>query len=151
MAHPHHHAESSARKFGGTPADYYPIHAWFDASKSHLALPVHRALRHHSHGIFEAERVFGVTLTNSAGRTIPVRWIGEQHVKEDCGRIPTLGDWLTRIAPAPWMGHGQLDADRDPLTADPAQSWRMTVAEGQTVLGLADWMALNTAPAAAAA
>ncbi|NYI29953.1 hypothetical protein GGR94_003665 [Sulfitobacter geojensis] len=77
MAHPLHHAESSAGKFGGVPSDYQSIHDWFDASKEHLALFTHRAMRHHAQGLFEAERVFGLTLTNSAGRDIPVRWIGE--------------------------------------------------------------------------
>jgi len=38
MAHTLHHAESSARKFGGVPSDYQSIHDWFDASKEHLAL-----------------------------------------------------------------------------------------------------------------
>ncbi len=38
MAHPLHHAESSARKFGGVPCDYQAVHDWFDASKEHLAL-----------------------------------------------------------------------------------------------------------------
>lgn len=147
MAHPFHHAESSARKYGGEPADYMAIHSWFDASKAHLALPTHRALRHHSAGIFEAEQLFGVTLTNSAGRVIPVRWIGEQHVKEDCaGRIPSVADWLSRLAPAPWMGHGQLSHHRDALTDDPAQAWRKAVLESRTILGLADWMADNTIP-----
>ena len=104
MAHPLHHAESSARKFGGVPSDYQAVHDWFDASKEHLALFTHRAMRHHAQGLFEAERVFGLTLTNSAGREIPVRWIGEQHVREDCqGRIPSLADWLGRIQPKPWM------------------------------------------------
>ena len=84
MAHPLHHAESSARKFGGVPSDYQAVHDWFDASKEHLALFTHRALRHHAQGLFEAERVFGLTLTNSAGRDIPVRWIGEQ---QNCKRI----------------------------------------------------------------
>ena len=54
MAHPLHHAESSARKFGGVPSDYQDIHDWFDASKEHLALFTHRALRHHAQGLFEA-------------------------------------------------------------------------------------------------
>ena len=58
MAHPLHHAESSARKFGGVPSDYQAVHDWFDASKEHLALFTHRALRHHALGLFEAERVF---------------------------------------------------------------------------------------------
>jgi hypothetical protein len=25
---------------------------------------------------------------------VPVRYVGEQHVKEDLGRIPTAQDWL---------------------------------------------------------
>jgi hypothetical protein len=67
----------------------------------------HRALRHHSQGIFEAERVFGVMITNSDGRQVPVRYIGEQHVKEDCGgRIPTVADWLMEITMKPWMNRG---------------------------------------------
>jgi hypothetical protein len=28
MAHPLKHAESSAKKFGGKPEDYLPIHNW---------------------------------------------------------------------------------------------------------------------------
>jgi hypothetical protein len=48
MAHSWHHAESSARKFGGDAQDYIAVHTWFDATKSHLALPRHRALRHHT-------------------------------------------------------------------------------------------------------
>ena len=40
----------------------------------------HRALLHHSEGIFLCERLFGVTIRNADGRDIPVRFIGEQHV-----------------------------------------------------------------------
>lgn len=50
-----------------------------------------------------AEKIFGTTIVNSAGRDVPVRHIGEQHVQEDLGRIPTLADWLSCIAPANWM------------------------------------------------
>jgi hypothetical protein len=38
---------------------------------------------HHAEGIFMAETIFGTTLTLSTGRVLPVRWIGEQHVRED--------------------------------------------------------------------
>jgi len=103
MANPYHHALSSVKKWGGKPEDYLPIHDWFDASKEMHGDFRHRALRHHAHGIFEAERVFGHTITNSSGRVIPVRWIGEQHVTEDLGCIPTLSDWLSAIQPQPWM------------------------------------------------
>lgn len=142
MAHPWHHAESSARKFGGDPSDYFDLHTWFDASKSHMAAFPHRALRHHTFGIFEAETVFGPVIVNSAGRRIPTRFIGEQHVREDCGgRIPSVFDWLSRIRPAPWMGAGHLLGDDAELTDDPAVAWRAEVAEGRTFLGLQDWMA----------
>ena len=105
MAHPFHHALSSVRRWGGQVDDYLPIHAWFDESKAMLADFRHRALRHHAEGIFLCERIFGVTIVNSGGREIPVRWIGEQHVKEDLGRIPTAADWLMCITPARWMNN----------------------------------------------
>lgn len=101
--HPLQHAESSVRKFGGEVDDYLAIHDWFDASKAHFADFRHRALRHHSAGIFEAERKFGHVIINSDGKKVPVRFIGEQHVREDLGRIPSLQDWLQLIAPQEWM------------------------------------------------
>lgn len=85
MTHTYYHAQSSARTFGGVPEDYLAIHNWFDATKESFCDFRHRALRHHAEGIFEAERVFGVTITNSEGRKVQVRYIGEQHVLEDCG------------------------------------------------------------------
>jgi uncharacterized protein DUF6915 len=103
MAHPLTHAMSSARKFGGRPEDYLAVHTWFDESKSFFADFRHRALRHHTEGIFLAERIFGVAISNSEGRTVPVRYLGEQHVKEDLGRIPTVQDWLAQIQPQRWM------------------------------------------------
>ncbi len=103
MSHPYHHALSSVKKWGGEPEDYQAIHNWFDETKAHFADFRHRALRHHSEGIFMAEREFGVTITISTGRVVPVRLIGEQHVKEDCGFIPTVADWLKNMTVEPWM------------------------------------------------
>lgn len=103
MATAYHHAVSSAKRFGGNPADYQAIHDWFDATKATHGDFRHRALRHHTLGIFDAERLFGTTLTNSAGIIVPVRLIGEQHVIEDCGRLVTPQDWLEHLTPQPWM------------------------------------------------
>lgn len=119
MAHPHHHAVSSARKWGGEPEDYIEVHSWFDASKAFFSDFRHRALRHHAEGIFLCEAIFGVTITISTGKKIPVRWIGEQHVQEDLGFIPTAAHWLERIAAEPWMNRSrklsrELDAERQP-------------------------------------
>jgi hypothetical protein len=127
MAHPWHHSLSSVKRWGGKPEDYLRVHTWFDASKAFLPDFRHRALRHHAEGIFWAEEVFGVTLTNSEGKVIPVRWVGEQHVKEDLGWIPTLADWLKEVRPRPWMGRtGELSLSEEeknapvPAEADPA-------------------------------
>jgi hypothetical protein len=104
MAHSYHHAVSSAQKWGGRPDDYQLIHDWLDGSKVILADFRHRALRHHSEGCFAAEALFGVTITNSAGRAVPVRLIAEQHIVEDLGRVPSFADWVRCIKPEPWMG-----------------------------------------------
>ena len=105
--HTYQHAESSARKYGGKPEDYLAIHDWFDATKEMFCDFRHRALRHHSHGIFEAERIFGHVIVNSDGTKVAVRYISEQHIKEDCGGIvPSVSDWLSRLNPIPWMSRG---------------------------------------------
>lgn len=110
MSHPLFHAQSSVRKFGGTVEDYTDLHSWMDATKETVADFRHRALRHHSQGIFEGERVFGIAITNSDGNQVPVRLILEQHVKEDCGgRVPTVKDWLQQIVPQKWMNYGYRD------------------------------------------
>jgi hypothetical protein len=109
MTHPVFHAESSVRRFGGQPADYQPIHDWLDATKETFCDFRHRALRHHAQGVFEAERVFGAAIRNSAGTLVPVRYIAERHIQEDCGGIvPSVSDWLSRIQPESWMSRGTV-------------------------------------------
>ena len=103
MTHPYYHAESSVRLFGGKPEDYLELHSWFDVTKENFCDFRHRALRHHAEGIFECELVFGKTIINSDGKEIPVRYLGEQHVMEDYGRIPSVADWLSKIQPETWM------------------------------------------------
>jgi Domain of unknown function (DUF6915) len=61
---------------------------------------------YHSDGAFLAERIFGVSIRNSDALEVPVRYIAEQHIKEDLGRIPTVQDWLAEIRAQPWM-YGQ--------------------------------------------
>ena len=133
MAHPYHHALSSVRQWGGVPDDFIRIHSWFDESKMISADFRHRALRHHAEGIFMAEKIFGTTITISTGREIPVRWIGEQHVREDLGFIPSFADWLKAIRPEPWMGRAtridvELEAARNEtlLGASPAAAGDQT-------------------------
>jgi hypothetical protein len=77
----------------------------------------HRALRHHAEGIFMAETLFGLTVTLSTGRNVPVRWIGEQHIREDLGFIPSFADWAKALRPEPWMGPALRLSDKLGLTS----------------------------------
>tara|TARA_R100000234_G_scaffold60964_1_gene36886 strand:+ start:203 stop:610 length:408 start_codon:yes stop_codon:yes gene_type:complete len=106
MAHPIEHAKSSAKKYGGKAEDYLPLHKWFDESKSMVADFRHRSLRHHSEGIFLLEKEFGTTITNSDGKEIPTRYIGEQHVFEDLGRIPSFKDYTNNMFVPDWLRRG---------------------------------------------
>ncbi len=118
---PYIHAKNSVKRYGGVISDYLHIHDWFDSTKAAYADFGHRAILHNTFGIFLAEQLFGTTLTNSDGKVVSVRDIGEDHVKEDCGgKIPTIQDWLGKLSPEPWMlGMGQRAfAKREGVDAD---------------------------------
>jgi len=95
MAHPIQHAKSSVNKFGGKWEDYINIHNWFDETKSWVGHSDHRMFRHHSEGIFECEKIFGSQFTNSEDKVVYTRYVGEQHIKEDCNNyIPSAKEWV---------------------------------------------------------
>lgn len=102
---PYHHAVNSALKWGGNPREYLFIHDWFDCTKAFTGDWTHRCLRHHAAGIQWMVEEFGHTFTNSEGRAVPIKIVGEQHVTEDCGFVPTVADWLKCMKehPAEWM------------------------------------------------
>lgn len=100
---PYSHAINSARRYGGIPEDYLAIHDFFDSTKSAWADIRHRAVLHSSFGIFIVEKVFGTTLKNSDGKTVNIRDIGEDHVVEDCGQIPTIEKWFSKLPVEDWM------------------------------------------------
>ncbi len=106
MSKPYVHAVSSAKKFGGKPEDYLDLHNFLDSSKACIADHRHRILSHHSWFLSVVlERVFGVNLTNSDGKLVSVREVGEQHVLEDFGGvIPSAADWLAEVEYQEWMG-----------------------------------------------
>jgi hypothetical protein len=109
MSKPFIHAQSSARRYGGTPDDYIDIHNLMDSSKAAVADNRHRSLTHNAWFIGQIiEKIFGVTRTNSAGRTYSVRDIAEQHVLEDFrGKfIPTAQDYIQEMEFKDWMQNG---------------------------------------------
>lgn len=143
MADAFHHAQSSVNKWGGIVDDYLPLHRWFDETKEHFADPRHRAIRHHSQGIGWLQDTFGMAITLSTcavcgltedalvhddrdwmietdggphafrAKTIPTRWVGEQHVEEDFGHIPTMADFLRCMTVEEWMVRGARKLSRE--------------------------------------
>lgn len=63
MAKPIIHARSSARRYGGEPEDYLPIHDLMDSSKAAFPDNRHRALTHNSWFFFIVEKIFGHEIT----------------------------------------------------------------------------------------
>ncbi len=114
---PYQHSRISVSKFGGVEADYQAIHDWFDTTKSAVADMRHRMILHNAYGIFLCEQVFGTMeqksdgtwvrmpyIVNSDGKKVQVRDIGEQHVIDDLGHIPSLDKCLSGMKLDNWMG-----------------------------------------------
>ena len=100
---PYLHAKVSVKKHGGKMEDYLAIHEFFDSSKIAVPDVRHRSMLHSSWGIYLLEKVFGSLITNSDGKIVSVRDLGEEHVLEDLGFIPTMQDWLDKMPIEPWM------------------------------------------------
>jgi hypothetical protein len=101
-----HHAKSSARKWGGSPADYLEIHSFIDSSKRIIGDVRHRSVYHHTEGTFLCEMIFGPTISvekEFAISEIPVRLIAERHILEDLGWLPTPADYIKNMELNPWM------------------------------------------------
>jgi hypothetical protein len=97
------------------PEDYLEIHDFMDSSKSAMADSRHRALTHNAWFVGPGgplERCFGHNITNSDGRQVSVREVGEQHVLEDyAGRfIPSPQDFLSHMDMQEWMVSGLGEA-----------------------------------------
>jgi hypothetical protein len=101
---PYLHAKSSAKKYGGVPDDYLAIHQFMDSSKAAVADVRHRALFHSAFGCFVVEQLFGVTRTNSEGKSYSPRDVAEDHCIEDLGFIPTVDRWFRNMPIETWMG-----------------------------------------------
>jgi hypothetical protein len=106
MSKPYLHALSSVKKYGGKVEDYIEIHNFMDSSKATVPDHRHRALTHNSWFLSVVlERVFGLNITNSDGRKVSVRDIGEDHCLEDFGGIiPTAQDFIAEMEIKEWMG-----------------------------------------------
>jgi len=110
MSKPMEHANNSAKQFGGKASDYVAIHDLMDSTKACIADHRHRAATHNSWFIGPGgplELAFGKVIINSDGNEVSVREIGEQHIVEDFGFIPSLQDWMMSMNYEPWMNNGK--------------------------------------------
>jgi Domain of unknown function (DUF6915) len=106
-----HHAKAAARRWGGSPEDYIAIERFIDSSKAHLGDARHRAMYHHTAGIFLCEQIFGTVITVRHQEKlveVPVRRIAEEHILEDLGWIPSPNDYWKSLPLAGWMSGAKL-------------------------------------------
>lgn len=98
------HSKSSARRFGGIPEDYAPVHKFLDQSKLYIADWRHRALLHSTFGVSLCEQFFGDLYARpSDGELVATRAIAEQHILEDLNAIPTPAEFLREMPLRRWM------------------------------------------------
>ncbi len=103
-----HHAQSAARKWGGTPDDYIDVEEFIDSSKKVVGDVRHRSLYHHTTGVWLCQEVFGRTLTvGERGIQVPVRLVAERHILEDLGWLPSPADYIDGMPIRPWMSGAQ--------------------------------------------
>ncbi len=103
---PLQHAKISAKRHGGKWEDYADLHNFFDLTKAHVADMRHRAILHNSFGIQLLALTYGEVRMNSDGKEYSVRDIGEEHVLQDLGTIPSLAEVINAIGTEhlKWLG-----------------------------------------------
>lgn len=106
-----YHSQSAARKWGGEAHDYSKINDFIDSSKQVIGDVRHRAVYHHTLGVFLVEKVFGPTIsvTKTSGKVVqvPTRLIAERHIIEDLGWLPSPADYLKNTPVEKWMSGSQ--------------------------------------------
>jgi hypothetical protein len=106
-----YHAQSAARKWGGTPEDYLPIEEFIDSSKKIIGDSRHRSIYHHTEGCWLVQSIFGSNLIIDKGSgklvRVPTRLIAERHIIEDLGWLPSPADYIKSMSLATWMSGAQ--------------------------------------------
>lgn len=102
------HAQSAARQWGGTPEMYIAVEEFIDSSKEIIGDVRHRAMYHHTAGVWLCQRIFGRVLEiprrNAEGVIqVPVRLVAERHILEDLGWLPSPADYIAGMPIAGWM------------------------------------------------
>lgn len=97
------HAKNSAKKWGGSPENYLPIHEFLDSTKLHETNWSHRMILHNTFGVGLCEQLFGPIIINDEGKEVEVRYIAIQHIQEDFGgKVPTIRECLEGLPPKKW-------------------------------------------------
>jgi hypothetical protein len=140
MAKPIVHARSSARRFGGTPETYLPIHELMDLSKSAHATVKHRLVFHHKLGRSLIARVLGPI------PAVDVPAVVTQHTVEDLGFEPTIDDYLeAAVNIEPWVTRPVTSVQRQ--CENSVARWGGTPEDYLRVHELMDLVRLEEAPA----
>lgn len=98
---PEDHALLSVRDYGGKQSDYYEVHYLMDVSKHFITNghASHRAMSHNWWGITLIEKLYKKKLING----VSVRQLLIDHVRQDCGIVPTLEECISSLSAGNYM------------------------------------------------
>lgn len=98
---PEQHALLSVKRYGGKQEDYYNVHYLMDYSKHFITNgnAVHRAFSHNWWGISLLESIIPLKIING----VSIRQLLIDHVREDCGKVPTLEDCARALAAGEYL------------------------------------------------
>ena len=95
--------QHSAVHFGGEWTDYLPVHRFLDWPRDHLPDGRHRRVLHNSWGIALAVDILGEVLPLLGRAPVSVRQVAEEHIRYECGDVPTMEASLAGIRLERWM------------------------------------------------
>jgi len=126
MSKPYIHSLHSAKAFGGKWEDYIEIHDFMDSSKVSIGDNRHRALTHHTFFVHQVlTRVFGHVIINSDGKAVSVKDVGEQHLMDDMGFLPSAQDYIQDLPLKHW--HSKRAGELPSSQAEIVKSRKVTV------------------------
>ncbi|MTD47169.1 hypothetical protein GKE82_23490 [Conexibacter sp. W3-3-2] len=95
------HSDRTHRRYGGPRTVHQRIHRLLEYGAVTLPHGLHRALTHHSFGVWLVEQAVGETLPNGT----PTRAVAADHITTDLDRpdVPDAGEWLEHLPLLAWM------------------------------------------------
>lgn len=119
---PFQHARITANAIGGTWRDYVALHTAFDRSKGAYGKMLHRSVLHSDLGIETVLRIMGSVIRLHDGTTVDAAAVGDQHVRDDLGFVPSVEEWVSALVMPTSLKSRMLSSAHRAWRVDPVQA-----------------------------